>query len=66
MVSPTMFHYLLEMHKDGKVLLHMELNVPTESFPEVAMQSLNSLHRLLVDYGVASGYKAVEEEKGRS
>lgn len=61
---PTMFHYLLEMHKDGKVLLHMEINVPVESFREVERNTFASLHRLLVDYGVEHGYQVKEALPG--
>lgn len=54
--QPMMFHYLLQMHKGGKVMLHMEMNVPVESFPFVQMNSLLSLEAMLLDYGKRQGY----------
>ena len=52
----TMFHYLLEMHRDGKVLMRMELNVPIEAFPAVRMNSLLSLESMLLAYGRSQGF----------
>lgn len=48
---PMMFHYLLELHKDGKSLARLELNVPTTVFQPVQANSLLSLEALLVNYG---------------
>ena len=52
----TMFHYLLEMHKDGKSLKRMELNVPIAGFPAVRMHEFLALEALLLEYGKSQGY----------
>ena len=52
---PTMFHYLLEMHKNGRPLLKLEMNVPVEAFPTVHMNLLSSMEAMLVRYGAAQG-----------
>ena len=49
----TMFHYLLELHRDGASLLKLELNVPVKAFPAVRMSLLLSLESMLVEYGKA-------------
>ena len=61
--EPTMFHYLLEMHKGGKILLRLDLNVPTAAFPAVQKQSLLSMETILVEYGVQQGFVAHKELK---
>ena len=53
---PTMFRYLLQMHKDGKVLMELAMNVPIDAFPSVKMQSLLSLEDMLVSYGKEQGF----------
>ena len=58
--SPTMFHYLLELHKDGKSLGKLELNVPVKAFPVAKLNSLLTLETLLVSYGESMGYSPVE------
>ena len=52
----TMFHYLLEMHKDGKSLMRMELNVPIAAFPTVRMHEFLALEAMLLEYGKSQGY----------
>lgn len=52
MESPTMFHYVLEMRKDGKTLACLELNVPVGAFPSTRMNALLSLEAMLVEYGI--------------
>ena len=47
----TMFHYLLEMHRDGNVIAKVEINAPIESFPAVKMAQFASVETLLLDYG---------------
>ena len=53
---PTMFHYVLEMHKNGKSLMKMELNVPVEAFPTVRMHEFLALEAMLLEYGKSQGY----------
>mgnify|MGYP001566085428 CR=1 FL=1 len=55
-VGPTMFHYLLEMHKDGKSIMQLEMNVPIEVFPTVKMNLLLALETMLVEYGKSQGF----------
>mgnify|MGYP001595271398 CR=1 FL=1 len=59
----TMFHYLFEMHRGGKVLLHMELNVPIESFDIVKANAWLSLEAMLRDYGKRQGYEVLSTWK---
>ena len=60
---PTMFHYLLEMHENGRSLLKLEMNVPIEAFPTVQMNLLLSLEALLVEYGKAQGWTLKEPKE---
>ena len=53
--SPTMFHYLLELHKNGKSLCRLELNVPVKAFPAAKQNSILALESLLVSYGESMG-----------
>ena len=53
---PTMFQYLLRMHKDGKVLAEIHLNVPTSCFREVQMNSIMAMEAMLVDLGKEKGW----------
>mgnify|MGYP001594935974 CR=1 FL=1 len=60
---PTMFHYLFEMHKDGKSLMKLELNVPIAAFPAVKMGALMSLETMIKEYGESQGYSQALPEK---
>jgi len=64
--SPTMFHYLLELYKDGKSLGKLELNVPVKAFPVAKLNGILMLETLLVSYGESMGWKAHDptSEKG--
>jgi hypothetical protein len=57
-----MFHYLLEMHKDGKSLMRLEMNVPIDAFPPVKMNLLLALEALLVEYGKSQGFVRKDPE----
>lgn len=57
---PTMFHYLFEMHKDGKSLMRLELNVPIAAFPTVRAGALMSLEAMMREYGESQGYLKAE------
>ena len=59
---PTMFHYLLEMHENGRSLLKLEMNVPVEAFPTVHMNLLSSMEAMLVEYVKAQG-RTLKEPK---
>ena len=48
---PVMFHYLMELHRNGVVMARLELNVPTGAFTAVRMNALLSLEEMLRGYG---------------
>ena len=52
----TMFHYLLEMHRDSKSLMRLELNVPVDAFSAVRMAELVALEAMLLEYGQRHDY----------
>ena len=58
---PTMFHYLLELHRNGISLGKIELNVPVDSFPVVKMNAIISLEHMLQSYGQKMGWVASKE-----
>jgi len=60
--SPTMFHYLLELHKDGKLLANLEMNVPVKAFPTAKLNCILTLEALLVSYGESMGYEALDSK----
>ena len=65
---PMMFHYLLEMHKDGRPIAKLELDVPISAFPPVRMHLLLGLEAILVEEGKRHGWErekpGVEETHG--
>ena len=63
---PVMFHYLLELHQNGVVMVRLELNVPTGAFPAVRMSALLSLEAMLRDYGQQMGWKLIPAKEESS
>ena len=59
--NPTMFHYLLELHQDGKSLARLEMDVPVAAFPVAKANSILTLETLLISYGESMGWKAREK-----
>lgn len=45
--TPVIFHCLLEMHRDGRVLAKLELNVPMQAFSEVQFNSIRAFEAML-------------------
>ncbi|GEM_PF-4358589 len=54
---PTMFHYVLEMHKNGKSLMRLELNVPIAALPPVKMAAFVQFEAILTEYGLGQGFQ---------